>query len=227
MIGCSSDEDNLIIKSLPISEQLYGKWVIKSGDIIGFLADANCSQTVEFKENRNYVEEVYIIKSDYNLYSYWQKKSVIGNWEGSNNRILLNDWDGNIRTDTIYIQELNDNKLVLKYKNRISSYVRATNHLVNLGEELIGNWYYVTNNSHKGRWILYADGTGNEISYTCVGGGYIPTGGPMTWWTENTSIILHHDHTASGYNFIYSIEFINDTYLGRSDNWVMINKNSI
>ena len=93
MIGCSSDEDNLILKSLPISEQLYGKWVIKSGDIIGFLADANCSQTVEFKENRNYVEEVYIIKSDYNLYSYWQKKSVIGNWEGSNNRILLKDWD--------------------------------------------------------------------------------------------------------------------------------------
>ncbi len=243
IVGCSKDNgdkpnnDTPIIETpqepTPISEEIFGEWVIKSGDIPEFISSYTdeeknkvtiCSQTIEFNQTGNYSENKYVTMA-----AKWSTKQDVGNWKGGDNKIVISNWDGEELSDTLYIQSIDKNNLNIKFRGQSITYVKCTedlNEFNNLEKELVGRWSLLGKEDNV--WTLNSGGTGNIIREIGMG---VTSGSTITWWDEHIinkdssgkitsqfhQFVMHKDEAASGWNEEYIIEFINEKFWGFED----------
>ena len=203
-------------KPEPISPLIYGRWVLKKGQPTGFLSPSQFSHIISFNASGNYEETCYTSTMDSasGLNTYWTSSSLTGNWKGGDNKILLNDWDGNNLKDTLYLVSIAPTELKLRFKDINLTYCKEDSQFANLKAELTGRWYSITTLSYKGYYILNADGTASINQYEKFFSSYLSRGFAGTWWVESSDLVLHDSNAASGYNYNYPIYFINNKFVG-------------
>lgn len=200
----------------PINPLINDTWVIKEGLPVSFFNTSEFSNILQFNSAGNFTETAYHKYHEaYELNTYWESTSTMGNWKGGDNKIVLNDLEGNSLKDTLHIVSISNTELKIKYQGKILSYCKASQQFAILKTDLLGRWYCVTSNSHIGYYYLKSDGTISVSLYEKILTQYIGTGYDGTWWLNNNNELITHDNkSAGGYNHTYPISFINKKYLG-------------
>ena len=213
-----SQSPNIKVEPVPISSKIYGEWVVKKGDVTGFLLEGDLySQTIEFKENGNFKESVF-----YRLDYYSNSLSVLcdnvtklGNWHGADDVICLNDWDNSLIVEGIKVVSVSDDELTLEFQGRPLTYVRASAEFSNLETDILGSWFSITDSNYKGCLRLEKDGTGCLYQYIHSNSlGYYRTNNYnfSRWWIQDNA--LHAECQGSVLPFKVYIDFINEKYIG-------------
>ena len=203
-------------KPEPISSLIYGRWVLKKGQPTGFLSPSQFSHIISFTASGNYEETCYSASDITNngVNTFWESETLSGNWKGGDNKILLNDWDGKILGDTLYLESISSSELKLKIRNVSLTYCKEDQQFNNLKADITGKWYSIATISSKGHYYLNADGTASVVNYEKFFSSYAMSGYEGIWWVENNCLLLHDNKAAGGYNYSHPITFINDKYLG-------------
>ena len=128
--------------------------------------------------------------------------------------MVLNDWDGVLYSENLYIQSVDERQLMVKYNGNELTFVRDSLAFNDLKEEIADTWYSITRNEKKSNLELKKDGTGSVTNYVRFSESYIATGGSLTWWIDGGVLVTHSDQSASGFNTEYQVAFINSKYLG-------------
>ena len=204
------------VEPVPISSKIYGKWVVKKGNITGFLAEGQYSQNIEFKENGNYEETVYSGERQ-DVREVYRSSTIIGNWHGADNVIGVNDWNSDVVVEGIKVLDVSDETLVLDYQGNTLTYVRPSAEFANLEKDVLGSWYSITDSNHKGRLRFNEDGSGgySQYGFSYLSLDYMVTSYNFTsWWVQDNTLQVKY----SGYVLTASIrvDFINDKYIGIS-----------
>ena len=198
----------------PIDSGIVGKWVFKQGTITGFLTKAEFSQTIEFRKNGNFAETAYVKDLSLDANTTAALQISLGNWSGADGVVVLNDWDGVLYSENLYIQSVDERQLMVKYNGNELTFVRDSLAFNDLKEEIADTWYSITRNEKKSNLELKKDGTGSVTNYVRFSESYIATGGSLTWWIDGGVLVTHSDQSASGFNTEYQVAFINSKYLG-------------
>lgn len=138
--GKESGTEDVDVEARDLSD-LYGAWVLKSGDFISVGGDTTIySQNISFVRNGNFSEELDC-NYDYN----WNKQdtTMYGNWSYENGRLVINDWNGNVFDNTYAIEKLTADTLTLSCGTRAMTYVRKGDEFKGAASELVGKWQYV------------------------------------------------------------------------------------
>lgn len=182
----------------PIDELVFGQWVFKSGETIGFLTTEGKSQTIALSSNGNYAETAFI-GTDKTI-------SVSGNWQGNDAKIVLNDWGGTKLNDTLFIKSVTQDELYINYRGSDYYYVKADKDVATFQSFVVGKWQL------GGLTLtLKKDGTG---TYRQLMTGNIYGSETLTWWMDGSSLVTHWDKSADGWYHTYVLSFANQHYLG-------------
>lgn len=187
----------------PINELVFGKWVFKKGDTIGFLTDAGYSQTIAFSSSGNYTESALVGST-----SEPSEVSASGNWKGGDAKMVLNDWNGSKLSDTLYIKSVTADELLLTYRGSEYLYIKAENEVPTFSSWVVGKWH---NTDNTDTFTFSKDGTGQHRKQQWDN---IYSNASLTWWMEASTLVIHYDEAASGYNQSFEISFANNHYLG-------------
>lgn len=142
--GKESGTEDVDVEARDLSD-LYGAWVLKSGDFISVGGDTTIySQNISFVRNGNFSEELDC-NYDYN----WNKQdtTMYGNWSYENGRIVINDWNGKVFDNTFGIEKLTSDTLALSCGTRIMIYVKKEDEFKNAAGEIVGKWRNIYDNS--------------------------------------------------------------------------------
>jgi hypothetical protein len=209
VLACTTNDSDFVSDSNPINSLIYGEWVVKEGNVTGFIIPGNLSQSIEFKSNGNFKEVVYCGAESSDLFSYFDSKDCVGNWTGNDNIITLNDWDGAFIEDKIYVISITEDELKLSFKGNTLKYVRKESELYNLKNEIVGHWRYFSTIDKTRNYDFKNDGTGRYKTYYSFR--------DFVWWIEDYQIVLHNSKIAGGLNEYLKISFVNDKYMGLND----------
>lgn len=194
--GKESGTEDVDVEARDLSD-LYGAWVLKSGDFISVGGDTTIySQNISFVRNGNFSEELDC-NYDYN----WNKQdtTMYGNWSYENGRIVINDWNGNVFDNTFGIEKLTSDTLALSCGTRIMIYVKKEDEFKNAAGEIVGKWRNIYDNSGF---------------YTFNNDGYTPAKN-FKWWLEDNILVMEptsgviSELTTKRFN----LRFVNDKYL--------------
>lgn len=194
--GKESGTEDVDVEARDLSD-LYGAWVLKSGDFISVGGDTTIySQNISFVRNGNFSEELDC-NYDYN----WNKQdtTMYGNWSYENGRIVINDWNGKVFDNTSGIEKLTSDTLALSCGTRIMIYVKKEDEFKNAAGEIVGKWRNIYDNSGF---------------YTFNNDGYTPAKN-FKWWLEDNILVMEptsgviSELTTKRFN----LRFVNDKYL--------------
>lgn len=194
--GKESGTEDVDVEARDLSD-LYGAWVLKSGDFISVGGDTTIySQNISFVRNGNFSEELDC-NYDYN----WNKQdtTMYGNWSYENGRIVINDWNGKVFDNTFGIEKLTSDTLALSCGTRIMIYVKKEDEFKNAAGEIVGKWRNIYDNSGF---------------YTFNNDGYTPAKN-FKWWLEDNILVMEptsgviSELTTKRFN----LRFVNDKYL--------------
>jgi len=190
---------------------LVGKWHYDSGEInIGLGADFEhevLDRVFDFKSSKNFNETYIICQNKHN--ATFSDQSAIGNWNISDSKLYLNDWDGN-PIPPITILELQNNCLRLQSEDgQVATYIRCGFEFNNLKTDILGFWYEFTESQYVGFTQFKEDGFMRTRTYLMIN---IPGESKSTWKLEGTKLTIT-SYPVQSYKDTYEVRCCNSQYL--------------
>jgi len=228
--SCGSDETDWPIDETPdnsrdleLAQSLSGKWHFCSGDVyLGIVGDCGIEtmdRILEFNVSKNY-SETYVEYSSYGE-PHAVSKSVRGNWNIKDGKIMLNDWDGNLLAP-ISISYISENDLTMTdTKGNTATYKRVGHDFDDLSTRILGYWYEYTTGRESPFYEFKSDGLVRHRDYywnNSTGGDRpIPGESQLLWNLEGTSLTLT-SYPVQYKKESYTISCCNAYYLIYGDN---------